>query len=71
MRPNLEFEDADAGPAGPKVYHFAKGDKPVVLGAANLASPPDSWVAAKTFESEFDKFLPFRLAVVSSLCLRN
>jgi len=64
MRPNLEFADADPGPLGPKVFHFAKGDVPVVQGAANISAPPDSWVAAENLESEFDKFLPFRKKLV-------
>ena len=67
MRPNLAFADADAGPLGPKVYNFAVGEKPVVLGCADLASPPDSWTAAKNFEFEFDGFSDFRLRLVRNM----
>ena len=52
MRPNLEFADANPGPEGPKIYHFATGDMPVVLGAAHLASPPDSWTQRPKVEQK-------------------
>jgi hypothetical protein len=64
MRPNLLFEDANAGPNGPKVYKIATGEKRVSQGAANFTFAPDSWVAAKDLKSKFDVFLPFRRKVV-------
>ena len=55
----------------PSCFVHLLGEMPVVLGCADLASPPDSWVAAgEEFKREFDNHSSFRLATASlSACL--